>query len=152
MGLAVMILSAWLIAASVIDRQSMAARCFYSGVLWTGLIAAWSSRESARRYKTQLPASWWGLSLFTLRWIAGIVLRKEALGMGDVLLFAALRLGGALSLPNVVFNRLMLRPDIRRYYKRGSTTLPLDRVFKSGRYSNTLSTGIVLMITTSLSK
>ena len=30
------------------------------------------------------------ITFYSLRWIAGIVLRKEALGMGDVLLFAAL--------------------------------------------------------------
>ena len=90
---------------------------------------------------------------FTLRWIAGIVLRKEALGMGDVLLFAALGgWVGALSLPNVALIAPMLRPDICRYYKKRINHTAFWTVFKSGRYSNTLSTGIVLMITTSLSK
>lgn len=42
------------------------------------------------------------IAFYSLRWIAGIVLRKEALGMGDVLLFAALGSWvGPLSLPNV---------------------------------------------------
>ena len=64
-GLAVMILSAWLIAASVIDLDNQwLPDVFTQGVLWTGLIAAWVSRVRSR-YKTQLPASWWGLSLFT---------------------------------------------------------------------------------------
>ena len=42
MGLAVMILSAWLIAASIIDLDNQwLPDVFTQGVLWTGLIAAW---------------------------------------------------------------------------------------------------------------
>lgn len=82
-------------------RQPMAARCFTQGVLWTGLIAAWA-QQSPLTLQDAVTGVWWGLSLLLLRWIAGIVLRKEALGMGDVLLFAALGgWVGALSLPNV---------------------------------------------------
>lgn len=79
----------------------MAARCFTQGVLWTGLIAAWAQQSplTLQDAVTGVPV---GLSLLPLRWIAGIVLRKEALGMGDVLLFAALGgWVGPLSLPNV---------------------------------------------------
>ncbi|EKH4205436.1 hypothetical protein ABJW79_001199 [Escherichia coli] len=55
---------------------------------------------------------------------------------------------------NVVIWRypIMLRPDICRYYKKRINHTAFWTVFKSGRYSNNLSTGIVLMITTSLSK
>ncbi|EHQ9036683.1 prepilin peptidase, partial [Escherichia coli] len=42
------------------------------------------------------------LSFYTLRWLAGAVLRREALGMGDVLLFAGLGTWiGPLLLPDV---------------------------------------------------
>ncbi len=46
MGLAVMILSAWLIAASVIDLDHQwLPDVFTQGVLWTGLIAAWAQQS-----------------------------------------------------------------------------------------------------------
>ena len=90
---------------------------------------------------------------FTSALDSGIVLRKEALGMGDVLLLRRFRwLGGGVITAQRCFNRLMLRPDICRYYKKRINHTAFWTVFKSGRYSNTLSTGIVLMITTSLSK
>lgn len=42
------------------------------------------------------------VSFYTLRWLAGVVLRREALGMGDVLLFAGLgSWTGPLLLPDV---------------------------------------------------
>ncbi len=45
-GLAVMILSAWLIAASVIDLDNQwLPDVFTQGVLWTGLIAAWAQQS-----------------------------------------------------------------------------------------------------------
>ena len=63
--------------------------------------------------------------------------------MGDVLLFAALGgwVGGVITAQRC-FNRLMLRPDICRYYKKRINHTAFWTVFKSGRYSNTLSTGI----------
>ena len=71
-----------------------------------------------------------GLSFYSLRWIAGIVLRKEALGMGDVLLFAALGVGGGVITAQRCFNRLMLRPDA--VITKGSTTLPFGPCLSLG--------------------
>ncbi|STK57009.1 prepilin peptidase A [Escherichia coli] len=149
-----MILSAWLIAASVIDLDHQwLPDVFTQGVLWTGLIAAWAQQSPLTLQDAVTGVLVGFITFYSLRWIAGIVLRKEALGMGDVLLFAALGgWVGALSLAQCCFNRLMLRPDICRYYKKRINYTAFWTVFKSGRYSNTLSTGIVLMITTSLSK
>lgn len=80
-------------------RSPMAARCFTQGVLWTDQLRHGRSRARSR-YKMQSPASGGVYHFYSLRWIAGIVLRKEALGMGDVLLFAALGSWvGPLSLP-----------------------------------------------------
>lgn len=153
-GLAVMILSAWLIAASIIDLDNQwLPDVFTQGVLWTGLIAAWAQQSPLTLQDAVTGVLVGFITFYSLRWIAGIVLRKEALGMGDVLLFAALGgwVGGVITAQRC-FNRLMLRPDICRYYKKRINHTAFWTVFKSGRYSNTLSTGIVLMITTSLSK
>lgn len=80
----------------------MAARCFTQGVLWTGLIAAWAQQSPLTLQDAVTGVLVGFITFYSLRWIAGIVLRKEALGMGDVLLFAALGgWVGALSLPNV---------------------------------------------------
>ena len=85
MGLAVMILSAWLIAASVIDLgQPVAVRCFYQAKIDRadcGMGPAESAHATRRSYRR--PGGVY--HFYSLRWIAGIVLRKEALGMGDVL-------------------------------------------------------------------
>lgn len=115
-GLAVMILSAWLIAASIIDLDNQwLPDVFTQGVLWTGLIAAWA------------------ITFYSLRWIAGIVLRKEALGMGDVLLFAALGgWVGALSLPNVALIASCCGLIYAVITKRGSTTLPFGPCLSLG--------------------
>lgn len=102
-GLAVMILSAWLIAASVIDLDNQwLPDVFTQGVLWTGLIAAWAQQSPLTLQDAVTGVLVGFITFYSLRWIAGIVLRKEALGMGDVLLFAALGgWVGPLSLPNV---------------------------------------------------
>lgn len=64
-GLAVMILSAWLIAASVIDLDNQwLPDVFTQGVLWTGLIAAWA-QQSPLTLQDAVTGVWWGLSLFT---------------------------------------------------------------------------------------
>ncbi len=103
MGLAVMILSARLIAASIIDLDNQwLPDVFTQGVLWTGLIAAWVQQSPLTLQDAVTGVLVGFITFYSLRWIAGIVLRKEALGMGDVLLFAALGSWvGALSLPNV---------------------------------------------------
>ena len=90
-ALAVMILSAWLIAASVIDLDHQwLPDVFTQGVLWTGLIAAWAQQSPLTLQDAVTGVLVGFITFYSLRWIAGIVLRKEALGMGDVLLFAAL--------------------------------------------------------------
>ncbi|ENU5308910.1 prepilin peptidase [Escherichia coli] len=68
-----------------------------------------------------------------LRWIAGVVLRKEALGMGDVLLFAALGSWvGPLSLPNVALIASCCGLIYAVITKRGSTTLPFGPCLSLG--------------------
>ncbi|EME9148472.1 prepilin peptidase, partial [Escherichia coli] len=90
-ALAVMILSAWLIAASIIDLDHQwLPDVFTQGVLWTGLIAAWVQQSPLTLQDAVTGVLVGFITFYSLRWIAGIVLRKEALGMGDVLLFAAL--------------------------------------------------------------
>ncbi len=92
---------------------------FTQGVLWTGLIAAWAQQSPLTLQDAVTGVLVGFITFYSLRWIAGIVLRKEALGMGDVLLFAALGgwVGGVITAQRC-FNRLMLRPDICRYYKK----------------------------------
>lgn len=86
-----MILSAWLIAASIIDLDHQwLPDVFTQGVLWTGLIAAWAQQSPLTLQDAVTGVLVGFITFYSLRWIAGIVLRKEALGMGDVLLFAAL--------------------------------------------------------------
>lgn len=114
-------------------RSPMAARCFTQGVLWTGLIAAWAQQSPLTLQDAVTGVLVGFITFYSLRWIAGIVLRKEALGMGDVLLFRRVRwLGGNIVAAQCCFNRLMLRPDICRYYKRGSTTLPFGPCLSLG--------------------
>lgn len=148
-----MILSAWLIAASIIDLDNQwLPDVFTQGVLWTGLIAAWAQQSPLTLQDAVTGVLVGFITFYSLRWIAGIVLRKEALGMGDVLLFAALGgWVGPLSLPNVALIASCCGLIYAVITKRINHTA-FWTVFKSGRYSNTLSTGIVLMITTSLSK
>lgn len=80
----------------------------------------------------QSPASGGVYHFYSLRWIAGIVLRKEALGMGDVLLFAALGSWvGPLSLPNVA----LIASCCGLIYAviiKGSTTLPFGPCLSLG--------------------
>lgn len=153
-ALAVMILSAWLIAASIIDLDHQwLPDVFTQGVLWTGLIAAWAQQSPLTLQDAVTGVLVGFITFYSLRWIAGIVLRKEALGMGDVLLFAALGgWVGPLSLPNVALIASCCGLIYAIITKKRINHTAFWTVFKSGRYSNTLSTGIVLMITTSLSK
>lgn len=73
------------------------------------------------------------ITFYSLRWIAGIVLRKEALGMGDVLLFAALGgWVGPLSLPNVALIASCCGLIYAVITKRGSTTLPFGPCLSLG--------------------
>ncbi|HAY0803261.1 TPA: prepilin peptidase [Escherichia coli] len=107
-GLAVMILSAWLIAAWA-QQSPLTLQDAVTGVL-VGFI-----------------------TFYSLRWIAGIVLRKEALGMGDVLLFAALGgWVGPLSLPNVALIASCCGLIYAVITKRGSTTLPFGPCLSLG--------------------
>lgn len=80
-ALAVMILSAWLIAASVIDLDNQwLPDVFTQGVLWTGLIAAWAQQSPLTLQDAVTGVLVGFITFYSLRWIAGIVLRKEALG------------------------------------------------------------------------
>lgn len=134
MGLAVMILSAWLIAASIIDLDNQwLPDVFTQGVLWTGLIAAWAQQSPLTLQDAVTGVLVGFITFYSLRWIAGIVLRKEALGMGDVLLFAALGgWVGPLSLPNVALIASCCGLIYAVITKRGSTTLPFGPCLSLG--------------------
>lgn len=130
----------------------MAARCFYSGRIVDRADCGMGATESVNATRRSYRRLVGFITFYSLRWIAGIVLRKEALGMGDVLLFAALGgWVGPLSLPNVALIASCFGLIYAVITKRINHTA-FWTVFKSGRYGNTLSTGIVLMITTSLLK
>lgn len=133
-ALAVMILSAWLIAASIIDLDHQwLPDVFTQGVLWTGLIAAWAQQSPLTLQDAVTGVLVGFITFYSLRWIAGIVLRKEALGMGDVLLFAALGSWvGALSLPNVALIASCCGLIYAVITKRGSTTLPFGPCLSLG--------------------
>ena len=133
-ALAVMILSAWLIAASVIDLDNQwLPDVFTQGVLWTGLIAAWAQQSPLTLQDAVTGVLVGFITFYSLRWIAGIVLRKEALGMGDVLLFAALGSWvGPLSLPNVALIASCCGLIYAVITKRGSTTLPFGPCLSLG--------------------
>ncbi|UHR05232.1 A24 family peptidase [Escherichia coli] len=102
-SVAVMILSALLIAASFIDiEHQWLPDVFTQGILWTGLIVAWTQQSPLSLHEAVTGVLAGFASFYSLRWGAGIVLRKESLGMGDVLLFAGLGgWVGASSLPYV---------------------------------------------------
>ena len=90
-GGAVMVLSAWLIVACFIDiEHQWLPDVFTQGVLWTGLIIAWSQQGvlSLSDAITGIIAGF--IFFYILRVTSCIILQKEALGMGDVLLFAGL--------------------------------------------------------------
>ncbi|UCQ26590.1 A24 family peptidase [Edwardsiella tarda] len=90
-GLAVMVLSAWLIAASSIDLEHQwLPDIFTQGVLWTGLMVAWSQQGPLSLHDAVTGVLAGFTTFYTLRWLASVILHKEALGMGDVLLFAGL--------------------------------------------------------------
>ncbi|EFB2837564.1 prepilin peptidase [Escherichia coli] len=133
-GLAVMILSAWLIAASIIDLDNQwLPDVFTQGVLWTGLIAAWAQLSPLTLQDAVTGVLVGFVSFYSLRWLAGIILRKEALGMGDVLLFAALGSWvGALSLPNVALIASCCGLIYAVFTKKGSTTLPFGPCLSLG--------------------
>ena len=64
-----MILSAWLIAASVIDLDNQwLPDVFTQGVLWTGLIAAWVGKSAhATRRSYRRPGGF--ITFYSLRWM-----------------------------------------------------------------------------------
>lgn len=102
-GIAVMVLSAWLIAASIIDLEHLwLPDIFTQGVLWTGLIVAWTQLGPLPLHDAVTGVLVGFMTFYSLRWLAGSILHKEALGMGDVLLFAGLgSWTGPLLLPEV---------------------------------------------------
>lgn len=102
-SLAVMVLSAWLIVASILDIDTRwLPDVFTHGVLWSGLITAWLEESPLSLHDATSGVLAGFTAFYILRWIAGTVLQKEALGMGDVLLFAGIGgWVGVLSLPTV---------------------------------------------------
>lgn len=102
-SLAVMALSAWLIVASMLDIDTRwLPDAFTHGILWTGLITAWLDESPISLHDAIAGVLAGFATFYLLRWIAGMMLRKEALGMGDVLLFAGIGgWVGVLSLPFV---------------------------------------------------
>ncbi|MDM2845453.1 A24 family peptidase [Citrobacter portucalensis] len=133
-ALAVMILSAWLIAASIIDLDHQwLPDIFTQGVLWTGLIAAWGQQSPLTLQEAVTGVLVGFVTFYSLRWLAGLILRKEALGMGDVLLFAALGgWVGALSLPNVALIASCSGLIYAVITKKGSTELPFGPCLSLG--------------------
>ncbi|EEQ2370636.1 prepilin peptidase [Escherichia coli] len=127
-------LLSWLIAASVIDLDHQwLPDVFTQGVLWTGLIAAWAQQSPLTLQDAVTGVLVGFIAFYSLRWIAGVVLRKEALGMGDVLLFAALGSWvGPLSLPNVALIASCCGLIYAVITKRGSTTLPFGPCLSLG--------------------
>lgn len=102
-SLAVMALSAWLIVASLIDiDHQWLPDVLTQGVLWTGILAAWVQVSPLALHEAVSGVLVGFVAFYALRWLAGTLLRREALGMGDVLLFAGLGAWvGPLSLPRV---------------------------------------------------
>ncbi|EPB6544111.1 A24 family peptidase [Escherichia coli] len=90
-ALAMMALSAWLIAASIIDLDHQwLPDVFTQGVLWTGLIAAWAQLSPLTLQDAVTGVLTGFTSFYSLRLLAEVILHKEALGMGDVILFSGL--------------------------------------------------------------
>ena len=125
---------AFLLASLVIDLDHQwLPDVFTQGVLWTGLIAAWAQQSPLTLQDAVTGVLVGFITFYSLRWIAGIVLRKEALGMGDVLLFAALGSWvGPLSLPNVALIASCCGLIYAVITKRGSTTLPFGPCLSLG--------------------
>lgn len=102
-SIAVMALSALLIAGSFIDIDyHWLPDVFTQGALWLGLLAAWANASplSLDQALTGVMAGY--LAFYGIRGVAGFLMKKEALGMGDVWLFAGLGgWVGAYALPYV---------------------------------------------------
>lgn len=132
-GVAVMILSVWLIAASFIDLEHQwLPDIFTQGVLWTGLIVAWGGLSPLPLHDAVSGGLAGFVSFYTLRWLAGVVLRREALGMGDVLLFAGL---GSWTGP-------LLLPDVALV----ASFCALIYAITTGKYANTVPFGPFLSL------
>lgn len=128
-----MMLSVWLIAASFIDLEHQwLPDIFTQGVLWTGLIVAWGGLGPLSLHDAVTGGLTGFLSFYTLRWLAGAVLRREALGMGDVLLFAGL---GSWTGP-------LLLPDVALV----ASFCALIYVVTTGKYANTVPFGPFLSL------
>ncbi|WP_256340521.1 prepilin peptidase [Escherichia coli] len=132
-GGAVMILSAWLIAASFIDLEHQwLPDIFTQGVLWTGLIVVWGGVGPLSLHDAVTGVLTGGVSFYILRWLTGALLHREALGMGDVLLFAGL---GSWTGP-------LLLPDVALV----ASVCGLIYVVMTGKWANTLPFGPFLSL------
>lgn len=89
-SIAVMYLSGLLITASLIDIDyQWLPDSLTHGTLWGGLIAAWLHISPLTLHQAVAGAIIGFLAFYSIRLLASLLLQKEALGLGDVLLFAA---------------------------------------------------------------
>lgn len=90
-SVAVMALSALLIAGSVIDLDHhWLPDVFTQGVLWMGISLAWGGISPLDLHQAVSGALVGYLSFFCIRGASSLLMKKEALGMGDVWLFAGI--------------------------------------------------------------
>lgn len=90
-SLAVMYLSGLLITASMIDiDHQWLPDSLTHGTLWGGLFAAWMQVSPLSLHQAVSGAIIGYLAFYSVRAVTGLIFHKEALGMGDVLLFAGL--------------------------------------------------------------
>lgn len=90
-SIAVMFLSGLLITASLIDiDHQWLPDSLTHGTLWGGLIAAWLQVSPLTLHQAVAGAIIAFLTFYAIRFLAGLLLQKEALGLGDVLLFAGM--------------------------------------------------------------
>jgi len=88
-SVAVMYLSALLITASFIDIDyQWLPDSLTQGTLWGGVIAAWLHISPLTLYQAVAGAMMAFLAFYTVRFLARLFFQKEALGLGDVLLFS----------------------------------------------------------------
>ncbi|MGP3592330.1 prepilin peptidase [Vagococcus sp. WN89Y] len=90
-SIAVMYLSALLITASLIDiDHQWLPDSLTHCTLWGGLIAAWLHISPLTLHQAVAGAIMGFLTFYSVRFLSSLFFQKEALGLGDVLLFAGI--------------------------------------------------------------